>query len=67
MHITSSVKTAITFTSNSCIIFCRCSKVFCAKHRHPELHDCDFDYKEEGRKLLEKENPIVKFSKLPKI
>ena len=46
---------------------CRCQRVFCAKHRHPELHACTFDYKEEGRKLLEKANPVVTFPKLPKI
>ena len=46
---------------------CRCQRVFCAKHRHPELHACTFDYKEEGRRLLEKANPVVTFPKLPKI
>ncbi len=46
---------------------CRCQHVFCAKHRHPEVHACTFDYKEEGRKMLEKANPIVTFPKLPKI
>ena len=45
---------------------CRCEKVFCAKHRHPETHECTFDYKEEGRRLLELANPIVKVPKLPK-
>ena len=46
---------------------CRCQKVFCAKHRHPETHTCTFNYKEEGRKMLEEANPIVTFPKLPKI
>ena len=46
---------------------CRCQRVFCAKHRHPELHACTFDYKEEGRRLLEKANPVITFPKLPKI
>ena len=46
---------------------CRCQRVFCAKHCHLELHACTFDYKEEGRKLLEKANPVVTFPKLPKI
>ena len=46
---------------------CRCQRVFCAKHRHPELHGCTFDYKEEGRRLLEKANPVITFPKLPKI
>ena len=49
---------------------CRCSPdqmVFCAKHRHPELHGCTFDYKAEGRKYLEKANPLLVIPKLPKI
>jgi len=24
--------------------------VFCALHRLPELHNCDFDHKEDGRR-----------------
>eukprot|EP00094_Tigriopus_californicus_P006747 TCALIF_06498-PA protein Name:"Similar to SAP5 Zinc finger A20 and AN1 domain-containing stress-associated protein 5 (Arabidopsis thaliana)" AED:0.68 eAED:0.68 QI:0/0/0/0.5/1/1/2/0/376 len=46
---------------------CSCQGLFCAKHRHPELHGCSFDYKTEGRKVLERENPIVVLPKLPKI
>lgn len=46
---------------------CRCQKVFCAKHRHPESHDCTFNYKEAGRKALEEAVPVVTFPKLPKI
>ncbi|KAL5008899.1 hypothetical protein ScPMuIL_014480 [Solemya velum] len=34
---------------------CRCNYVFCSLHRLPELHDCEFDHKEDGRKeALEK-------------
>jgi len=46
---------------------CRCSKIFCPKHRHPELHGCTFDYRTEGRKQLEEANPVVILPKLPKI
>lgn len=46
---------------------CRCGKMFCPKHRHPELHECTFDYKSEGRKQLEEANPVVIVPKLPKI
>ena len=46
---------------------CRCTRIFCAKHRHPESHECTYDYKAEGRKLLEKENPLITLPKLPKI
>ncbi|GFS11410.1 AN1-type zinc finger protein 3 [Elysia marginata] len=29
---------------------CRCGHVFCALHRLPELHDCEFNHKEDGRR-----------------
>ncbi|XP_076464864.1 uncharacterized protein LOC143296703 [Babylonia areolata] len=29
---------------------CRCDRVFCPLHRLPELHGCDFDHKEDGRR-----------------
>ncbi|KAL8611011.1 zinc finger domain-containing protein [Nucella lapillus] len=29
---------------------CRCDRVFCSLHRLPELHGCDFDHKEDGRR-----------------
>lgn len=46
---------------------CRCGSAFCGTHRYPEAHPCDFDFKTEGRKLLEKSNPVVAAPKLPKI
>lgn len=46
---------------------CRCGGMFCAIHRYSEVHSCLFDYKEEGRKLLQQTNPLVAASKLPKI
>ena len=46
---------------------CRCAGQFCALHRHPESHSCSYDYKTEGRKLLEQNNPLVTLPKLPKI
>ena len=46
---------------------CRCEKTFCPLHRHPESHSCTYDYKTEGRKLLEAANPLVTVPKLPKI
>jgi hypothetical protein len=38
---------------------CSCNHLFCSKHRLPENHQCDIDYKESGRKLIEKQNPCV--------
>lgn len=46
---------------------CRCGKNFCASHRYAETHSCTFDYKTEGRKMLEQSNPMVAAPKLPKI
>jgi AN1-type zinc finger and ubiquitin domain-containing protein 1 len=46
---------------------CRCDKLFCAAHRYSELHNCTFDYKTDGRKILEQTNPLVTAPKLPKI
>ncbi|KAK3594871.1 hypothetical protein CHS0354_005944 [Potamilus streckersoni] len=46
---------------------CRCGNNFCATHRYAESHECTFDYKTEGRKLLEQNNPVVSAPKLPKI
>uniref|UniRef100_A0A1B6EFZ7 Ubiquitin-like domain-containing protein n=3 Tax=Clastoptera arizonana TaxID=38151 RepID=A0A1B6EFZ7_9HEMI len=46
---------------------CRCGIMFCSTHRYSETHDCNFDYKKEGRKILEQENPLINAPKLPKI
>lgn len=48
-------------------VACRCSLRFCNKHRHAETHNCTFDYKTYGKKLLEKTIPEVKVSKINKI
>ena len=54
----------LTITSS---FTCRCQLMFCPKHRHPESHNCNFDYKTEGRKMLEASIPLVLMPKLPKI
>lgn len=46
---------------------CRCSKVFCARHRYSESHKCKFDYKSVGKQLIASANPAVLAPKLPKI
>lgn len=46
---------------------CRCGNNFCATHRYAELHHCSHDYKTEGRHILQRNNPVVKASKLPEI
>lgn len=46
---------------------CKCKKYFCKKHKDSEIHNCTYDHKGEYRKKLEKENPLVMFSKVDKI
>lgn len=45
----------------------RCGSSFCSEHRYPEAHACAFDYKAEGKRLIERNNPLVTAPKLPKI
>lgn len=33
-------------------ITCRCTKSFCSKHRLPEDHDCEYDYKKDKIVLI---------------
>jgi hypothetical protein len=46
---------------------CRCGKHFCATHRYAETHNCTYDYKADGKKILAQNNPLVIATKLPKI
>lgn len=48
-------------------IECRCKFVFCGKHRYPDEHDCSFDFKQQHRRKLEKENQRVEGSKFEKL
>lgn len=48
-------------------ITCRCGIRFCPEHRYSDKHLCTFDYKEFGKNILLKENPIINSSKLEKI
>jgi predicted nucleic acid binding AN1-type Zn finger protein len=43
---------------------CRCDNLFCCKHIFPENHNCDFDYKNHGRKILSENNPCIKIDKV---
>lgn len=49
------------------IMKCHCEKLFCAQHRYAEAHNCTYNFKTEGKKMLAKENPQVIAQKLPKI
>lgn len=48
-------------------ISCKCGYVFCSTHRMPEDHQCTFDFKSEGKSILQKQNPKVSASKLERI
>ena len=48
-------------------IECKCKNVYCSGCRYAENHDCKFDYVNEERKILEKNNPPIKSEKITKI
>ena len=46
---------------------CSCTNHYCLKCRHPEDHECSFDFKQKGINELVKNNPIVVGEKISKI
>ena len=48
-------------------IKCRCDKYFCAANRYSDLHDGPVDYKKHGKKILEKQNPLIAADKIDKL
>lgn len=46
---------------------CRCENTYCAKHRLPENHKCQFDYVSMGKGQLNKLLPKVVSNKVDKI
>lgn len=46
---------------------CKCSMVYCTKHRQSTAHKCKYNYKEEATKLIEKNLVDCNVSKLNKI
>uniref|UniRef100_A0A1J3J5E9 Zinc finger A20 and AN1 domain-containing stress-associated protein 1 n=1 Tax=Noccaea caerulescens TaxID=107243 RepID=A0A1J3J5E9_NOCCA len=46
---------------------CKCGSTFCRSHRYPENHECEFDFKGEGRDAIGKANPVMKTKKVDKI
>ncbi|CAD6193659.1 unnamed protein product [Caenorhabditis auriculariae] len=38
---------------------CKCDRLFCDRHRRPEVHMCRIDYKQEGRRKLRREHTKV--------
>lgn len=45
----------------------KCTIRFCHLHRLPETHACTYDFKGEGRILLEKLNPRLEQKKMDSI
>ncbi|KAG2262312.1 hypothetical protein Bca4012_013050 [Brassica carinata] len=41
-----------------------CGSTFCGDHRYPENHQCEFDFRGEGRDAIGKANPKVKGEKV---
>lgn len=46
---------------------CKCKETFCAKCRHPESHNCTFDFKSDQKKKLLKVLTKVEAPKVIKI
>jgi len=46
---------------------CKCNSIFCINHKNPELHNCTFNFKENGKNELIKNNPKITFTKVIKI
>ncbi|KAF7811860.1 zinc finger A20 and AN1 domain-containing stress-associated protein 5-like [Senna tora] len=46
---------------------CRCGDLFCGRHRFPKEHSCTVNFKQIGREILIKQNPVIKADKLDKI
>jgi AN1-type zinc finger and ubiquitin domain-containing protein 1 len=46
---------------------CKCNKIFCSTHTYYMDHKCDFDYKLEGNKNLEKKLIEVSGTKFEKL
>ncbi len=47
---------------------CKCGlKALCDQCRYPENHKCTYDYRKEGIKLLDKQNPKIIGVKVDKI
>ena len=53
------VKCVVCHRRVKTLVECKCKQKLCKLHVQPEDHPCTFDYKFEGRRLLEKQNPKV--------
>lgn len=49
------------------LVTCSCNHKYCMTCRLPEVHQCNFNFKEQGKTKLIKDNPVVVAEKLLKI
>jgi hypothetical protein len=62
-----STKCSVCKVKSLFLTSCQCGKHTCLNCRYPDKHGCDYDFKKEGAKELEKNNPIVVGEKVSKI
>ena len=44
---------------------CKCGHIFCNSHKHPESHDCQFDYKAAAAaEIMKNACPTAKLEKI---
>ena len=46
---------------------CRCGEPLCRAHNTPETHACTFDYKKNGKLLLNQQNPRISCNKVEQL
>lgn len=49
------------------VVQCKCKRKLCKNHVFSQNHECDFDYKSEGKLILEKTLVSVQPQKVDKI
>ncbi|KAJ4894591.1 Zinc finger A20 and AN1 domain-containing stress-associated protein 7 [Raphanus sativus] len=64
-------RTNMCFSSNKKVgvmgFKCKCGSTFCGSHRYPEKHEYNLDFKEVGRDVIAKANPVIKADKVERI
>jgi hypothetical protein len=46
------------------VYICKCGGQYCSAHRYHDTHNCSYNYKEEARKQIAENNPIVAHEKV---
>jgi len=49
------------------MVTCSCKQMYCIGCRMPEDHNCQFDFKKQGKEHIIKNNPIISSNKLIKL